>query len=89
MFGKAEDGIRQRLPVLARADRFNIAANFAFVAQQQGNVVPAVAQVKPQRMAASEGRFSLLAVDYLGERRGDKVLASSVRPASQEARRAP
>ena len=70
MFGEAENGIRQRLPVLPRADHFDIAAHFTFIAHQQGNIVPAVAQVKPQRMAVSEGRFSLLAVNYLGKGRG-------------------
>jgi hypothetical protein len=45
MLGEAENGIRQRLPVLPRADHFDIAANLAFIAYQHGNVVPAVAQL--------------------------------------------
>lgn len=43
MFPKAEHGVRQPAPVGARANHFDIAANFAFIAQQQGDIVTAMA----------------------------------------------
>ncbi len=49
MFAEAEDRICQRAPVGARADDFEITTHFAFVAQQQGDIVTAMAQVEPQR----------------------------------------
>jgi hypothetical protein len=57
MLRHAEDGIRQRLPVLPRANHFDIAADFTFIAHQQGDIVTAVAQVEPQRMASAKAGF--------------------------------
>jgi len=68
MLRHAEDGIRQRLPVFPGANHFDITADFAFIAHQQGDIVTAVAQVEPQRMALRKGWFPLLTVNDVGER---------------------
>jgi len=47
VFPKTEYRICQRLPVIARANNFNIAADFPFVAEQQDDVIAAMADVKP------------------------------------------
>jgi len=68
MLRHAEYRISQRLPVLPRANHFDIAADLAFIAHQQGDIVTAVAQVEPQRMTLRKGRFPLLTVNDVGER---------------------
>ncbi|MNN84403.1 hypothetical protein D3C81_2015590 [compost metagenome] len=70
MFGHAEHGVGQRLPVITRANHFDIAPHFAFIAQQQGNIIAAVAQVKPQGTIAHKRRFSLFAKDDFRQRGG-------------------
>ncbi|MNI81101.1 hypothetical protein D3C73_1376830 [compost metagenome] len=52
MFPKAEYCICQRPPVITGAHDFNIAADFPFITEQQGDVIPAVAEIKPQRRVA-------------------------------------
>ena len=63
MLTKTEYRICQRLPVIARANDFYIAADFPFVAEQQGDIITAVAEIEPQRRVSRKGRFSLLAID--------------------------
>ena len=43
VFPEAEYGVRQPAPVGARANHFDIAADFAFITQQQGDIVTAMA----------------------------------------------
>jgi predicted PurR-regulated permease PerM len=43
VFPEAEHGVRQPAPVGARANHFDIAADFAFIAQQQSDIVTAMA----------------------------------------------
>src|SRR5437870_1514233 len=60
MFRHAEDGVSQRLPVFTWADNFDITPHFAFVAQQQRDIIAAVTQVKPEGLRIHEGRLPLL-----------------------------
>lgn len=87
MFAEAEYRICQRTPVIARADHFNIAADFTFVAKQQSNSVAAMAEVKPQRR--SGGKAGLPCSPYTISGSGESARESSTRPASQLARRTP
>ncbi len=43
VFPEAEYGVRQPAPVGARANHFDIAADFAFITQQQSDIVTAMA----------------------------------------------
>ena len=58
--------VLQRLPVFTWADNFDITPHFAFVAQQQRDIIAAVTQVKPEGLRIHEGRLPLLTIDDLG-----------------------
>ena len=68
MLALAKQGVSQPLPAVARTNHFDIAANLAFIAQQQGNMVAAVAKVKPPPAAGRESRFALLAIRNIRQR---------------------
>jgi len=82
MFRHAENRVRQCLPVFTRAYHFDIAAYFTFIAHQQDNVVPAVAQVKPEPMIFRKGGFPLFTVHNVGQRRRGQC-PGEPRPACQ------
>lgn len=70
MFRDAKNGIGECLPVIARSNHFDIAAHFAFVAHQQGDVIAAMAQVEPEGICIDKCGFSLLAKNDFRQRRG-------------------
>lgn len=69
VLGIAEYRIGERLPVSARPYHFHITAHFTFIAQQQGDVIAAMAQVKPPLALSGKQRFTVLVVSHLRQRR--------------------
>lgn len=69
MLARAKYRIGDPTPVFSRANDFDIATDFPLVAEQQRDIVAAVAEVKPQRRPVRKPRLALFGVDNLGQRR--------------------